>query len=268
MKHLSDYIVFLKERGDFYFTSQQALEFLDIAPKAFIMSLVRLRQKKEIITLSKAFHIIVTPEYFISGCLPASYFIDAYMKFLKLPYYISLLSAAEYHGAAHQKSQIFQVITNKQLNPIRCGKVVIKFIYKKKFEDVPITIFNVPTGYVKVSTPEATAMDLLMYRKESGGLNSIATILTELVANIDPIKLLQLANNSLNKTAWTQRLGYILEQLDPIETENRNEIVTTLKQFISDKKMSYVLLSQNNDKEITKNNLWKVVVNCKIESDI
>jgi len=46
MKHLSDYIISLKEKGDFYFTSQKALKFMDVSDDAFRMSLARLRQNR------------------------------------------------------------------------------------------------------------------------------------------------------------------------------------------------------------------------------
>jgi len=267
MKHLADYITFLKTRGDFCFTSQQAMEFLHISRKALIMSLIRLRQKQEIVTLSKTFHLIITPEYYSSGCLPPSHFIAAYMRFLQLPYYVALLSAAEYYGAAHQKVQVFQVMTNKQLNTATCGKIVIKFIYKKNLENVPTNTFNVPTGYIKVAAPEAVAMDLLMYRKVAGGINNIATVLTELIDSVDADKLLQLVETT-NETAWVQRLGFILEQLDPMETKNRDKIVGMLKDFIKTKNPSYVLLVPGSAEKITKNTPWKIKVNCKIESDI
>lgn len=267
MKHLSDYIITLKARGEFCFTSEQALEFLNISKDALQMSLVRLRHKKQIVTLSKSFHLIILSEYQSIGCLPPDHFISAYMKFLELPYYVCLLSAAGYYGAAHQKPQVFQVMTNKQLNPIKCGKVLIQFSFKKHISDIQTTIFNVPTGYLRVSTPEVTAMDLFCYQKSSGGINHIATVLTELMASINPEKLLQLVINS-GETAWVQRLGYVLEQLEPIEIEHRNKIVTILKKYVSDKNPPYILLLTKGVDEKVKNSDWKVIVNCKIESDI
>lgn len=265
--HLSDYILTLKEKGEFCFTSQQTLKILNISEDAFRMSLMRLRRKKIIITLHKRFHLIISPEYHSVGCLPPNHFISAYMKFLGLPYYVCLLSAAGYYGASHQKPQIFQVMTNKQLRSIKCGKVVVQFIFKKDFHDIPINTFNVPTGYIKVSTLEITIMDLLKYQKRSGGINHIATVLTELIVNVNPRRLLQLANND-NEIAWVQKLGYILEQLDPIETEHWEKTIKLLKNFIKEKHPMYVPLVSNGFGDGVKNTDWKVIVNYKIESDI
>jgi hypothetical protein len=44
-------------------------------------------------------------------------------------------------------------------------------------------------GTILVSTPEATAIDLVGYQHHAGGLDQVATILSELVENINPEKL-------------------------------------------------------------------------------
>jgi len=268
MKHLFDYIISLREKGEFCFTSSQALKALNVSQDALRMSLVRMRNKKQIVTLYKRFHLIIPPEYRSIGCLPADHFIFAYMKFLELDYYVCLLSAARYYGAEHQKSQIFQVMTTKQLKVVKCGKVTVQFIYKKNIKNIPINIFDVPTGYINVSTPEVTTMDLLRYQKRSGGINHIATVLTELIASIDPKKLLQLVQAS-DEIVWVQRLGYILEQLNPIETKNWQKSIDLLKKFVKKKSPAYTLLVNDGDDESTaKDADWKIIVNYKIESDI
>ena len=63
-----------------------------------------------------SFHI-VSQEFRDKGCLPASHFIPYLMEHLGEKYYAGLLSAAEYHGAAHQRTQVFQVLVARN-NPI------------------------------------------------------------------------------------------------------------------------------------------------------
>jgi predicted transcriptional regulator of viral defense system len=131
------------------------------------------------------------------------------MDHLGVDYYAALLTAAQYHGAAHQKPVVFQIITNKQLKKeLEFGQVRIDCLYKKSLKDLPTQNITVSTGYLKVSSPELTALDLLMYSNKSGGLNHIATILSELVESIDSEKLIALAKQ-LGKDVWLQRLGYI-----------------------------------------------------------
>ena len=51
------------------------------------------------------------------------------------------------------------------------------------------------TGYLKVATPELVALDLLNYPNHAGGLNHIATVFSELIETLDPVKLINLAKN-------------------------------------------------------------------------
>ncbi len=66
------------------------------------------------------------------------------------------------------------------------------------------------TGYINVSSPELTAIDLIENEKSVGGLNRVCTVLNELVdvVNLDSL------NDSFFKASSTpvfQRLGYIME---------------------------------------------------------
>ncbi len=61
------------------------------------------------------------------------------MEHLGAEYYAGLLSAAQIHGAAHQRPQVFQVVVGKNRPSIRCGKVIVQFIARgnlKKVESV------------------------------------------------------------------------------------------------------------------------------------
>ena len=111
------------------------------------------------------------------------------MKRLGQPYYTGLLSAAQYHGAAHHRPQEFQVMVAKSRRPIACGAVRVAFVVRKDIARIPVQSFNTPRGTVLVSTPEATAVDLVGYYNHAGGLDQVATILGELAENLDPDKL-------------------------------------------------------------------------------
>ena len=64
-------------------------------------------------------------------------------------------------------------------------------------------------GYLRVSTPEATAFDLLTYLRHAGGLDNAATVLAELSEKLDPMELARLAGQA--PMATVQRLGFLLE---------------------------------------------------------
>ena len=145
---------------------------------------------------ARGFYVIVPPEYQSVGCLPADQFIPALMERLGLPYYAGLLSAAQYHGAAHHRPQEFQAMLAKPRRQIHCRKVRVAFIARKNMRDVPVQYFNTPRGTIKVSTPEATAIDLVVYSHHAGGLDQVATILWELAEQIDPDKLVAAAKTA------------------------------------------------------------------------
>ena len=72
------------------------------------------------------------PEYRSLACLPADQFIPALMKRLNLPYYVGLLSAAQFHGAAHPRPQEFQVFLAKNRRSIQCGALRVAFLARTR----------------------------------------------------------------------------------------------------------------------------------------
>lgn len=184
---------------------------LGVSAAAAKLALNRLAKKNVIASPARGFYVIVPPEYRSLACLPADQFIPALMKRLNLPYYAGLLSAAQYHGAAHQRPQEFQVFLAKNCRPIQCGAVRVAFLARKRLADVPVQGFNTPRGTLLVSSPEATALDLVGYAHHAGGLSQVATVLSELAERLDPEKLAAAARTA--PVAWAQRLGYLLEHL-------------------------------------------------------
>jgi len=184
---------------------------LGVSAAAAKLALNRLAKQKVIASPARGFYVIVPPEYRSLGCLPADQFIPALMKRLDLPYYAGLLSAAQFHGAAHQQPQEFQVFLAKNRRPIQCGAVRVAFLARKRLAEVPVQNFNRPRGTLLVSSPEATALDLVGYAHHAGGLSQVATVLAELAERIDPEKLAGAARTA--PVAWAQRLGYLLEHI-------------------------------------------------------
>src|SRR5687767_6583861 len=99
------------------FTTTEARTALAVSPAALKVALNRLARQKLIVSPAKGFYVIVPPEYRSLGSLPADQFIPALMSHLRLPYYAGLLTAAQYHGAAHQRPQEFQVMLDRPRRP-------------------------------------------------------------------------------------------------------------------------------------------------------
>ena len=70
-----------------------------------------------------------------------------------------------------------------------------------------------------MSSPEATALDLVGYKRHCGGINNVATVLSELAEQIDPEELIRVAGYS--HIAWTQRLGYLLDLVEAKDLADR-----------------------------------------------
>jgi hypothetical protein len=83
------------------------------------------------------------------------------MSHLGHAYYVCLLSAAEAHGFAHQRPQVFQVMTSTRLRDRSLDRVRLSFISSSDVPDRPVVTKNTPTGTMRLSTTEGTALDLV-----------------------------------------------------------------------------------------------------------
>jgi predicted transcriptional regulator of viral defense system len=208
--NINAFLTDLTAKGYCYFTYPQVKEALGVSDIAVRAALRRLKQKGELAHPLSGFYVIVPPEYRILGCRPAEHFIHELMEFINTPYYVSLLSAAQYHGAAHHRPQQFQVITTQKRRPITCGRIKIVFITKKDTEQTSTQNLNTSQGAVVISTPEATAIDMVSYPNRCGGLDNVLTVLTDLVKKMDADKLQKIASTA-EEITWVQRLGFLLD---------------------------------------------------------
>ena len=194
----------LASRGRLCFTMDEAVAALGSSVVATRAALRRLKDKGVVAMPYRGFHVIVPPEYRRLGCLPADQFVPELMKHLGQTYYVALLSAARYHGAAHQQPQISCVMTAKNRPSIVCGAVRVHFVARRNVAEIPVARFNTPRGYVTVSSPEATAFDLVGYHRHAGGLDNVATVLAELTDSLSSESLFEVAK--LSPAPWAQRL--------------------------------------------------------------
>src|SRR3989442_11337241 len=136
------YVEDLSAAGRHPFLAKEAQKALGISAAAVKVTLSRLAKRGVIASPARGFYVIVPPEYRSLGCLPADQFIPALMKTLSLPYYAGLLTAAQYHGAAHQRPQQFQVFLEKRRLPIACGRVRVAFLILNPLREEPVQRHN------------------------------------------------------------------------------------------------------------------------------
>lgn len=195
--------------GRSHFTTDEAVATLVGSVPTVRAALRRLKAKGEIADPHRGFYVIVPPEYRRLGGLPADHFVPDLMRHLGEQYYVALLSAAELHGAAHQRPQGFQVMVKSNHRSLECGEVRVQFVARHDLERTPVIERNTPRGTMRVASAEATALELVGYADQCGGLDNVASVLSELVEAVDPKKLVAAA--ALCPIAWVQRLGYLLD---------------------------------------------------------
>ncbi|UZJ36855.1 type IV toxin-antitoxin system AbiEi family antitoxin [Prosthecochloris sp. SCSIO W1103] len=258
---LSQYIDDLQAKGSYCFSGEEvdvALESSTVATRA---ALRRLKQHGAIAMPFRGFYVIVPPEYRQMGCLPANQFIPELMEYLKEPYYAGILSAGEFYGAAHQRPQAFQVVTEHSRSGILCGTVKVDFIKRKNAAMMPTREFNTPRGYLKVSTPEVTAFDVVGYPHHAGGLDNTATVLAELAESLDAEKLIAIAG--LSPITWSQRLGYLLELI------GETELPEGLASYVAERKPVPAPLSPSRSYHgVRQNPRWRLLPNEKVSPDL
>ena len=199
-------------RGSYAFSADELAARLPLTRTALTAALRRLVAAGRLVRVGshQPFFVIVPPEYRTAGAPPAAWVLDPYMRFLGTPYYLGLLSAAEWHGATHFALPVTQVVTATQRRPILVGKARVRFFTKREAARTPVRVESTPGGPLRVSTPAATMLDLLRYPGPSGGLNRVATSVAILGQGLRSPELRE-ALDAADDTAAAQRLGFLLE---------------------------------------------------------
>lgn len=249
--------------GKYVFSLEQVkADFPDTSEQALILALTRLSKKSRVLSVYKGFYLIIPPEYTSRGLLPPMLFIDSLMKFVDKPYYVGLLSAAALHGAAHQQPQEFFVVTNsKQLTTHKKG-LKINYITKRNIPESLLEKRKTESGYVNVSNPELTAIDLVYYNNRIGGINRAASVLNELADVMKPERITGELIEIFSVPS-IQRLGYILDVVlgqgilaDKLFCEAQN----LKKEFFRQP-----LKAGEEKTGFSTNDRWKIIINTDIE---
>lgn len=229
-------------------------------------SLDRLSEKEKIVSIFKGYYVIIPPQYLSKGILPPVLFIDGLMKFLGRRYYIGLLNAAALQGATHQQPQEYFVITEYPvLKPTNKKGIKINYISTKELPpDSLLEKKKTETGYINVSNPMLTAVDLISYEKRIGGLSRAVTVLNELLENVKARDITENLINYANATSL-QRLGFVLEEL-----LIRKDLADKLYSLCKKSAITFYSIPFKASGEKAKepvNEKWKIIINEEIETD-
>ncbi|MBL0941925.1 MAG: type IV toxin-antitoxin system AbiEi family antitoxin [Alphaproteobacteria bacterium] len=260
--YLSDYLMTLLSKGELIFSKASAIRQLEKTDAAIRNSIKRQVALKQIVPLFRGHYLIIPPEYKQLGFVPPELFIDDLMRAINFPYYISLLSAASFYGATHQATQVLQVMVTTRLKPVILGRTRIVFYFNKNLTNTPLQHLKTDRGPLNVSTPEATAFDLLRYVHQSGNLNQVATVLDELIDRISCDILKETAMKF--PLVYAQRLGYLFEYL------GHQELAAALAHYVKEHKpvIFSLLRPGKNATNAEKNDKWHLIINESIEPDL
>jgi len=256
---ISDYLYEIQAQGRYAISLHELRERFGPNEKAIAQKLHRLKKENKLAQVRKEFYVIVPPQYSHQGILPTTYYLDDMMTFLKREYYLGLYSAAALHGAGHQQPMQSQIIIQKPaLRDIKTKKQHLNFFTKSSWNGDWLDKKKTDAGYVLVSSPELTAIDLVHYHKQIGGLNRIIPVLEELSENLKSSTLIAIAAASSFPTI--QRLGYLLEQLS--ETKLAESLSTLLA--VNKTNAAPLSLSHKN-KSGFKDDKWNLIINTELE---
>lgn len=257
-RDLADWLL---ARGRQWVTTAQAAEILGIPEAHVSPTLARWQHQGRLFSPARGLYVAIPAEYRLWGVVPAVHFIDAMMGHLGHPYYVCLLSAAEAHGFAHQRPQVFQVMTSAHVRDRSFERVHLRFLTSRHTADRPTVEVNTPTGTMRVSTPEVTVLDLVSRPREGGSLYNVGTIIGDMLEEsaLDIVQLTLAADTY--PTAIVQRVGWMIDNAAEslgvdVDTEPLHTLVAGA---------SSVLLDPSGPRDERPDSRWNVIANAEIE---
>ena len=144
------------------------------------------------------------------GAPPAIWWLQDYFNWLGRPYYLALQSAASAFGSNPQALQVTQVMTDRPSRAIKAGRIQVRFFVKRGIERTPTQQLAQAAAPLCVSTPEATALDLVRYATSIGGIERAAETIRPLLPGLRARELKRVLRAE-NETAVAQRLGFVIQ---------------------------------------------------------
>jgi len=257
---MGKYVDSLQASGRYCFTIRDVMVAQGTSAASLQASLRRLKKKGRITSPRRGFYVIVPLEYRSTKSPPASWFIDDLMAHIGQDYYVGLLTAASIYGASHQQPQVFQVVTDRPTRSVNLDRIQIQFHRNRRMAEVPLKRWKTETGTMRVSTPEATAFDLVRYPDACGSLTNVATVLSELSESMRPAALRKVAGRARHPDV--QRLGYLLDRLTLSALSKPLEGI--LKSW---RKRSVLLRPDMNAGDLEPDPRWHVIPNEEVRPE-
>jgi predicted transcriptional regulator of viral defense system len=251
----------LPARGQNSFdTPTIARAFPGHSANALYLALHRLERDGVVVSPVRSFWVVVPLEDRLRAAPGWRLYLDGLMRFLEVPYYVGLLSAAAHHGAAAQSAQRLQVMVPQARRQIVVGGQAIEFLIRKQLETAPVEDVRTPSGTVRIATAEMAAFDLVRYPLRGGGWGNVATVLRDLAPQLtrEPMRA---ALKSRPTQTELRRLGALLDRL------GGERVTDILFDALTPGRSNFIPLVPRLPAEGARDPRWKIVLNTSIEPD-
>ena len=217
--------------------------------------LSRLGRRVARVSPRQPFYLIVGPEHRAVGAPPPTWWLQNYFDWLGRPYYLALQSAASSQGSNPQAVQVTQVMTDRPCRALKVGRIQVRFFVKRAIERTPTQQMERASAPLHISTPEATAFDLIRYATSIGGIGRAAETIVPLLPRMRVSKLKRVLAAE-NEPATAQRLGFV------IEAAGSKKLAQVVHDWLPDK-LATIRLSPSKDerKKIPFIERWQLLNN-------
>lgn len=146
------------------------------------------------------------------GITDKTLWLDSFLEQEDPTYYLGLSSAARYWGSSQFGPGVEQVVGAKIKRDLSLSGLKIQFFHKLDAQKTPTVRIPVQSGGFRVSTPEATMLDLIRHAHDIGGSEILISVFCDLAGQFTASGWEQ-ALDAMDNAACAQRAGFLLDQL-------------------------------------------------------
>ena len=273
----------LEEKGIYSFSMQELKEvFPLLKEKTILNTLGTLKKQGKLLPLWNGIYSIVRfvdignaiDNKAIREEGKPYFYIETLMQHLKREYYVALLSAVEVYLSPKEALQANEITVITSLPPLRDsfrGQGKIRYFVKKDIKNLreigvkrKTLPFSIEERTLRVASLELTAVDLLLYEKEIGGIQKAVEVIQRIKNHLSWQELPTEVILSTPVSIF-QRLGYVLSFI------KEEELAERLKERVlsTGKKFRRTLLKTDVPEKGGEPfcPIWKIVVNISLQND-
>ncbi|WP_304290426.1 type IV toxin-antitoxin system AbiEi family antitoxin [Capnocytophaga leadbetteri] len=277
------WIQLLEEKGIYSFSMQELKEvFAHLKEKTILNTLGTLKKQGKLLPLWNGIYSIVRfvdignaiDNKAIREEGKPYFYIETLMQHLKREYYVALLSAVEVYLSPKEALQANEITVITSLPPLRDsfrGQGKIRYFVKKDIKNLreigvkrKTLPFSIKERTLRVASLELTAVDLLLYEKEIGGIQKAVEVIQRIKNHLSWQELPTEVILSTPVSIF-QRLGYVLSFI------KEEELAERLKERVlsTGKKFRRTLLKTDVPEKGGEPfcPIWKIVVNISLQND-